>query len=89
MVERRPIFNLFCHVILVLGIASIALPVWIAIVATTHENSAFSTGTPLWFGDLGFSVFAELLGNASTVNNTELPITGMLFNSLVMALCIT
>ncbi|KOO04159.1 sn-glycerol-3-phosphate ABC transporter permease UgpE [Vibrio nereis] len=89
MVERRPIFNLFCHVILVLGIASIALPVWIAIVATTHENSAFATGTPLWFGDLGFSVFSELLSNASKVNNTALPITGMLFNSLVMALCIT
>lgn len=89
MVERRPIFNLFCHAILVLGIVSIALPVWIAIVATTHENSAFATGTPLWFGDLGFSVFSELLSNASKVNNTALPITGMLFNSLVMALCIT
>jgi len=89
MVERRPIFNLFCHAILVLGIISIALPVWIAIVATTHENSAFATGTPFWFGDLGFSVFSELLSNASKVNNTALPITGMLFNSLVMALCIT
>lgn len=89
MVERRPIFNLFCHAILVLGIISIALPVWIAIVATTHENSAFATGTPLWFGDLGFSVFSELLSNASKVNNMALPITGMLFNSLVMALCIT
>ncbi|MEH0688900.1 sn-glycerol-3-phosphate ABC transporter permease UgpE [Vibrio cholerae] len=89
MVERRPLFTLFCHFVLVAGIVSIALPVWIALVATTHENTAFATGTPLWFGDLGFSVFSELLSNASQVNNTALPITGMLLNSLVMALCIT
>ncbi|WP_117232974.1 sn-glycerol-3-phosphate ABC transporter permease UgpE [Vibrio maerlii] len=89
MVERRPLFNIFCHVILVLGIVSIALPVWIALVATTHENTAFATGTPLWFGDLGFSVFRDLLGNESTYNNNALPIMHMLTNSLIMALCIT
>lgn len=89
MVERRPLFNVFCHIILVLGIVSIALPVWIALVATTHENTEFATGTPLWFGDLGFSVFSDLLSNESTFNNNTLPITHMLTNSLIMALCIT
>ncbi|MFM2663685.1 sn-glycerol-3-phosphate ABC transporter permease UgpE [Vibrio mediterranei] len=89
MVERRPLFNVFCHIILVLGIISIALPVWIALVATTHENTEFATGTPLWFGDLGFSVFSDLLSNESTFNNNALPITHMLTNSLIMALCIT
>ncbi|PKH01039.1 sn-glycerol-3-phosphate ABC transporter permease UgpE [Psychromonas sp. MB-3u-54] len=89
MVERRPLFSLFCHIILILGILSIAFPVWVALVATTHENTAFATGTPLWFGDLGFSVFSDLLSNQSTFNNSQLPITQMLFNSMVMALCIT
>ncbi|ABM03843.1 carbohydrate ABC transporter membrane protein 2, CUT1 family [Psychromonas ingrahamii 37] len=89
MVERRPLFTLFCHIILILGILSIAFPVWVALVATTHENTAFATGTPLWFGDLGFSVFSDLLSNKSTFNNSQLPITHMLFNSMVMALCIT
>lgn len=89
MVERRPLFNVFCHIILVLGIVSIALPVWIALVATTHENTEFATGTPLWFGVLGFSVFSDLLSNESTFNNNALPITHMLTNSLIMALCIT
>ncbi|PCD89839.1 sn-glycerol-3-phosphate ABC transporter permease UgpE [Vibrio mediterranei] len=89
MVERRPLFNVVCHIILVLGIVSIALPVWIALVATTHENTEFATGTPLWFGDLGFSVFSDLLSNESTFNNNALPITHMLTNSLIMALCIT
>ncbi|ABU74289.1 sn-glycerol-3-phosphate ABC transporter permease UgpE [Vibrio campbellii] len=89
MVERRPFFNLFCHVILTLGIISIALPVWIAIVATTHENSAFATGTPLWFGELGFSVFTDLLSNDTQYNNNTLPIGSMLLNSFIMAMCIT
>ncbi|MFV8410698.1 sn-glycerol-3-phosphate ABC transporter permease UgpE [Vibrio owensii] len=89
MVERRSFFNLFCHVILILGIISIALPVWIAIVATTHENSAFATGTPLWFGDLGFSVFTDLLSNDTQYNNNTLPIGSMLLNSFIMAMCIT
>lgn len=89
MVERRPVFTIFCHIILLLGIFSIALPVWIALVATTHENTEFATGTPLWFGELGFSVFTELLSNESTFNNSALPITHMLVNSLIMALCIT
>ena len=89
MVERRPFFNLFCQVILILGIISIALPVWIAIVATTHENSAFATGTPLWFGDLGFSVFTDLLSNDTQYNNNTLPIGSMLLNSFIMAMCIT
>ncbi|CAH0528701.1 sn-glycerol-3-phosphate ABC transporter permease UgpE [Vibrio hippocampi] len=89
MVERRPLFNLFCHLILIVGIVSIALPVWIALVATTHDNTVFATGTPLWFGDLGLSVFGELLSNESSFNNNALPITSMLVNSLIMALCIT
>ncbi|WP_252179338.1 sn-glycerol-3-phosphate ABC transporter permease UgpE [Endozoicomonas sp. 4G] len=93
MVERRPLFNLFCHVILILGIVSIAIPVWIAIVATTHENSAFATGTPLWFGDLGFSVFRDLLSNSTDSNYAlpmnALPIGSMLLNSFIMAMCIT
>ncbi|GEA49831.1 sn-glycerol-3-phosphate transport system permease protein UgpE [Vibrio inusitatus NBRC 102082] len=89
MVERRPLFKLFCHLVLILGIISIALPVWIALVATTHSNTAFATGTPLWFGDLGFSVFTDLLSGKEAYNNSTLPIPQMLLNSFVMAMCIT
>ncbi|MEZ9834537.1 sn-glycerol-3-phosphate ABC transporter permease UgpE [Vibrio breoganii] len=89
MVERRPLFKLFCHLVLIVGIVSIALPVWIALVATTHSNTEFATGTPLWFGDLGFSVFRELLSGSEAYNNSTLPIPKMLLNSFVMAMCIT
>jgi len=89
MIERRPLFNIFCHAMLILGILAIALPVWLALVATTHENTVFATGTPLWFGDLGFQVFKDLLSTDSNLNHSTLPITHMLFNSFIMALTIT
>ncbi|MGB2078939.1 MAG: sn-glycerol-3-phosphate ABC transporter permease UgpE [Vibrio sp.] len=89
MVERRPFFNFFCHLILILGIVSVAFPVWVAVVATTHANVDFATSTPLWFGDLGLSVFKDLLSNSAAVTQSDLHISQMLLNSLVMALCIT
>ncbi|GAD88465.1 MULTISPECIES: sn-glycerol-3-phosphate ABC transporter permease UgpE [Vibrio] len=89
MVERRPLFKLVCHLVLILGILAIALPVWIALVATTHPNTAFATGTPLWFGDLGLSVFVDLLSGTGVHNNSALPIPQMLLNSFIMAICIT
>ncbi|MDW6094815.1 sn-glycerol-3-phosphate ABC transporter permease UgpE [Vibrio rhizosphaerae] len=89
MVEKRPLFKLFCHLTLILGIASVAFPVWLAIVATTHSNGEFATGTPLWFGDLGLDVFKALFASHDKVNGSEFPLGLMLTNSLIMALCIT
>ena len=89
MVERRPLFDFFCHVILVLGILAIAIPVWVALVATTHENGAFVKETPLWFGELGFSIFTDLLNQSDPSSHSQLPILNMLTNSMIMALCIT
>lgn len=89
MVERRPLFDFFCHVILVLGILAIAIPVWVALVATTHENSAFVKETPLWFGELGLSIFTDLLSQSDSISHSQLPILDMLINSMIMAMCIT
>jgi sn-glycerol 3-phosphate transport system permease protein len=90
MVGRRTLFHLFCHGLLVLGIVSIAFPIWIAIVATTHSNADIISGTPpLWFGDLGLSVFRELFSDSGSTTSSSAPVTLMLFNSLVMAVCIT
>jgi len=89
MVERRPLFDFFCHVILVLGILAIAIPVWVALVATTHENGAFVKETPLWVGELGLSIFTDLLNQSDPRSHSQLPILNMLTNSMIMALCIT
>jgi len=89
MVEKRPIFRFFCHLILIIGIVAVAFPVWLALVATTHENSAFSSGTPLWFGHLGLDVFRSLFTSSEKVNNADFPLQLMLTNSFIMALSIT
>ncbi|EKA98169.1 sn-glycerol-3-phosphate ABC transporter permease UgpE [Proteus mirabilis] len=89
MVERRPLFHAFCHLILIVGILSVAFPVWIAVVATTHQNTEFATGSPLWFGQEGIEVFKTLFSSAGTTQNSAITINGMLLNSLVMALVIT
>ena len=89
MVERRPLFNFCCHLLLILGVISIALPVWLAVVATTHENHDFATSTPLWFGDLGFSIFKDLLSGHTAFSDKSLSINGLLLNSFIMAICIT
>ena len=37
MVENRPILNIVSHIVLILGIAIVALPIWITFVASTHD----------------------------------------------------
>lgn len=89
MVENRPWLNRFCHLMLIIGILVMVLPVWLALVATTHPNNVFATQTPLWFGDLGFSVFRDLFQDSAAVNSGTLPIKQMFFNSFIVALVIT
>ena len=89
MVEQRPWIKALSHVLLVLSIVLIALPVWLALVAATHDNSRFLSGMmPLWFGDQGLEVFREVLTeNASRVSS--LNVMDMMVNSTIMAFGIT
>ncbi|HMZ02631.1 MAG TPA: glycerol-3-phosphate transporter, partial [Burkholderiaceae bacterium] len=40
MVERRPGLTLFSHLVLLLGIAVVAFPIYLAFVASTHTRDA-------------------------------------------------
>ena len=52
MIENRPFLNLAAHLTLILGVCVVALPVWVAFVASTHSATAFMSGTiPMWPGD--------------------------------------
>jgi sn-glycerol 3-phosphate transport system permease protein len=89
MVERRPWLTVFSHLVLILGVASVALPVWLALTAATHDSSAFVSGvTPLWFGDKGLSVFTEIL-TEGTSRELNITVAGMLWNSFLMAMGIS
>lgn len=86
MVERRPLLTFFSHLVLILGVLAVALPVWLALTAATHDSKAFVSGmTPLWFGDRGFEVFHEIL-TEGTSRELKISVAGMLWNSTLMAL---
>ncbi|MFB9887793.1 sn-glycerol-3-phosphate ABC transporter permease UgpE [Balneatrix alpica] len=89
MIENRPWLNLFSHLILIAGVAAVALPIWVALVASTHPTDAFlQAPLPLWFGDQGWQTWSEVL-LAEAGNGIKVPVWHMMMNSLVMALAIT
>jgi sn-glycerol 3-phosphate transport system permease protein len=88
MVENRPILDLICHLILIVGVAIVALPVYIAIIASTHENTAFLSGlVPLLPGDQAIKNYSHMLGVGISTSGAP-PLWPMLMNSLIMALAV-
>ncbi|WP_322050728.1 sn-glycerol-3-phosphate ABC transporter permease UgpE [Paraburkholderia bannensis] len=87
MVENRRFFNLFCHAMLLLGVAVVAFPVYVAFCAATmNEQQVFSVPLSLVPG-------THLFENAVTVWNSGTgsaasPFGTMLLNSVITALVI-
>jgi len=88
MVENRPILTLLAHLVLILGVLTVAFPVWLAFVASTHETTAFTSGViPLWPGSQGAENYGAMLGQGMSTSGAP-PLLGMMVNSLIMALVI-
>jgi sn-glycerol 3-phosphate transport system permease protein len=88
MVENRPILDFFCHLILIAGVAIVVLPVYIAIIASTHGNTEFMSGLiPLLPGDQAVTNYSHMLGVGISTSGAP-PLWPMLMNSLVMALTV-
>ena len=88
MVENRPILDFICHLILIIGVVIVALPVYIAIIASTHGNYEFMSGViPLLPGDQFFNNYAHMLGVGISTSGAP-PLGPMLLNSLIMALSV-
>ena len=88
MVERRPYRNIVPHLILWIGIAIVAFPVYMAFIASTHEPTIIANGQmPLWPGGQFLENYYRTIfvGASST---TREPVATMLFNSFVMAMSI-
>ena len=88
MVENRPFGNILPHLILWIGIAIVAFPVYLAFVGSTHEASVIANGQmPLTPGGKFFENYYRtiFIGTSST---TREPVGSMLFNSFVMAMVI-
>lgn len=88
MIENRKYFNLFCHAMLLLGVAVVAFPVYVAFCAATmNEQEVFSV-------PLSLVPSTHLFANAATVwnvgtGNAASPFGTMLLNSVITALVIS
>ncbi len=88
MVENEGIRRYVAHVILWIGIAIVAFPVYLAFVASTQDNAAIANGQmSLLPGSHFLETYYRTLFVGSSGTTRE-PVGTMLFNSMVMALSI-
>ncbi|MRX52330.1 sn-glycerol-3-phosphate ABC transporter permease UgpE [Paracoccus sp. S-4012] len=89
MIENRRWLNILTHAVLILGIAIVAFPVWVAFVASTHPAGAFASGRmPLLPGSAGWENYSTILASGMRGAGSE-PAWRMLMNSTIMAVVIT
>ncbi|WP_316862602.1 sn-glycerol-3-phosphate ABC transporter permease UgpE [uncultured Cohaesibacter sp.] len=89
MIENRPFFDTLTHVVLILGIALVAFPIWITFVAATHDLARMAQapipvlpGTHFW-ENLKLALAGKIISGIDTI-----PVWKMMLNSLTMALMI-
>ncbi len=88
MVENSPWGTFFTHLVLILGVALVAFPIYVAIVASTHAPGTFVSGViPLLPGGHAIENYSTAIFEGRSRAGTP-PIGLMLMNSLVMALTI-
>jgi sn-glycerol 3-phosphate transport system permease protein len=86
---RRLRRALFRHGVLLVGVFMVAFPVWVAFVASTVTLPEIRTvPMPLWPGDEGLTTYWNVLTQGGGRLSQRTPVTDMLWNSLVMALCV-
>ena len=89
MVENRRILDLVTHLVLILGIAIVALPIWITFVAASHDALRMTqVPLPLLPGDQFFANLKRTLLGSGLSGTETAPVWRMMLNSLVMALSI-
>ncbi len=91
MIERRPIANFFSHAVLILGVAIVAFPLYLAFVASTQSQEQIAGSTPLSL--IPGTNFLEtyriaLFGGENSRGGTFPPALPMMWVSLVTAVVI-
>ena len=88
MVEHRPLGTLITHLLLILGVAIIALPLYVGFVGSTLSFDQVTT-VPMQLtpGTHLVENYAKVLKSGSTAGSNA-PVGQMMLNSLVMALAI-
>ena len=91
MVERRPVLDFFSHLILLLGVAGVVFPVFVALVGSTQTAQQIASSNPLSLvpgTHMLENYKLALLGGKVSGGSTIAPALPMLWVSLVSALVI-
>ncbi|CAB1060551.1 Glycerol-3-phosphate ABC transporter, permease protein UgpE (TC 3.A.1.1.3) [Olavius sp. associated proteobacterium Delta 1] len=84
MVENNPYRTILTHTILIMGIAVIIFPIYITLVASTHEKKDIATSVQPWLGDHLIENYTTVLKSGKkTVGGV--PVGQMMVNSLIMS----
>jgi sn-glycerol 3-phosphate transport system permease protein len=89
MIQRQRWFKAVSHLVLLTGVALVIFPIYIALVASTHSGQEMAQSpVPIWFGRHAWDNYGNILsGNVPGMAN-QIPVSRMLWVSLVMALVI-
>ena len=89
MVENRPFVTFVSHLILMIGVAIVALPVYVTFVASSLAvDEVLQSPMPLLPGSHLIENYTKVLSQGASTNVTTAPVGRMMFNSLVSALVI-
>jgi sn-glycerol 3-phosphate transport system permease protein len=88
MVEHRPVGTALSHLVLIVGVAIVALPLYVGFVASTLSfDQVTSVPMPMMPGTHLIDNYSGVLLHGSTAGS-KAPVGQMMWNSLVMALVI-
>ena len=89
MIEHRPFLTFISHVILIIGVAVVALPVYVTFVASSlAPDEVLQSPMPMLPGGHLIENYSKVLFQGASTNVTTAPVGRMMFNSLVSALVI-
>jgi sn-glycerol 3-phosphate transport system permease protein len=89
MIERRPILDIISHLVLILGVALVAFPLYVAFVTSTQTaDQASMSPVSLMPGTQFFHNFTQVFSQGSSSHVAVGPIGRMMWVSLVSALVI-
>ena len=91
MIERRPVAKFFSHAVLILGVAIVAFPLYLAFVASTQTQEQIAASNPLSLipGSHALETYrTALFGGENSRGGTFPPALPMMWVSLVSALVI-
>ena len=88
MVEKKPWLDWLAHGILLVGIAVVALPIWVTFVGSTNTlDDIVSAPMKMSIGDQMLKNYGQVLGEGGT-SGTRAPVGNMLLVSFTMAMLI-